>query len=159
MLCLQQISFFIIYDGLWGICLLVGLVLVLPSFFPLGCFRSSERPVAEWVFSHMVHNLQSHFPVSAAVMLISIRSWHQTECIHWMQYRMSCFLLMKLGGECGGVGTGGELCCKISLLVFQKEWAFRNRLWFPRNAKSCVWCKSDGLGRRLESWQRKHSVN
>lgn len=63
-----------VFYYLWGICLSVGFVLVLPSFFPLGYFRSSESSVAEQVFFQMVHELRSHFSVSADLMLILIGS-------------------------------------------------------------------------------------
>lgn len=57
---------FINYDGLWGTCLLVGFLFGATTFVPLGCFRSSQSPSAELVFSQISLNFQSYFPVCVA---------------------------------------------------------------------------------------------
>lgn len=141
MLCLQQ-TFIIIYDRLWGICLSVGFVLVLPSFFPLGYFRSSESSVAEQVFFQMVHKLQSHFSVSAVLMLILIGSWDQAVSILLMQYCMSCCNEVRQRGKISAV--------KFPYWSFRKNGALRNRLWLPRDMKSSV-CL-------VQNWQIRQTI-
>lgn len=71
---------------------------------PLGCFRSSESPAAEWVFSQMVHKLQIHFPLSAALMLILIKSCNETmHTLNAILYVMSSFNEIRQTGELSAV--------------------------------------------------------
>lgn len=139
--------------AVWNLRLVV-FDLVLPSFSQ-ECFRPSGSTTAGWQFTQVVCKFHSHAPLSATLVLILIKNWHQTEFVHWMHF-LFYFLLMSLGRKVSfllqsflivlpervGIWKEAVISQKYKKLHLVREWRIRQTI---RKLAKKILCKSKGL--------------